>query len=294
MRSFLSYFFPIIIVLTSTSICSADILDFNSGGLSFTINNNDPFNATIDFDSVSLGVPTTSIGFSKSFNAPTPEISVLNVFTPLPNPAPFPSPPRTSTNTRTTTSYSDILVEINAEFMGVNDLITFGGNGPTPLTTNNFNSAVFDEQPNIGDSVFATLSVKGTAIRTTQRTTRFLENSVEIDVIVEAPEIEAIDIMFNDLIELELVFNSAQSPNSLNSINFPDSVGLNSGLGGTYQNISPFPELGIDFAVLSEINLSSIDGTSFIVTTVPIPAAFWLFGSAVLGFFGVSRSRISK
>ncbi len=36
---------------------------------------------------------------------------------------------------------------------------------------------------------------------------------------------------------------------------------------------------------------STVDNVSLNVSTVPVPAAAWLFGSALLGFFGVSRRK---
>jgi hypothetical protein len=55
------------------------------------------------------------------------------------------------------------------------------------------------------------------------------------------------------------------------------------GVGGSPMDNGPFPGFNANF------DITSVHVTS--VSTVPVPAAVWLFGSGLLGLVGVARRK---
>lgn len=64
----------------------------------------------------------------------------------------------------------------------------------------------------------------------------------------------------------------------------------NSGVAGLLMDSGPFAGLFLDFEVTSTL-LAFVSNPYPIYAPVPIPAAFWLFGSGLLGLIGISRRK---
>lgn len=62
-----------------------------------------------------------------------------------------------------------------------------------------------------------------------------------------------------------------------------DNIFINSNIYDTAQMQIVFPSMGVVIGDINSINVS----------TVPVPAAVWLFGSALLGLFGINKRKVS-
>jgi len=98
-----------------------------------------------------------------------------------------------------------------------------------------------------------------------------------------------------------LILSSSSNPNSEFDFNFPDFCTAQGQLVFGESGDSGCSSVGIvEFMLDSEGNFSvsgteafdiGVGGTLTPVSAVPLPAAFWFFGSALLGLIGVGRKR---
>ncbi|MDB4529198.1 hypothetical protein N9193_04775 [Pseudomonadales bacterium] len=269
-------------------------VSFTSQGLDFTINNDDPYNATINFSSYTPAVPAVSNLIEQNIPISTNVATVVE-FLPLPNPVPFPPPLQTKIVTTTTT---EILGrrELSSTLLPQASILSMAG-GLSPLTVNP-NGSVFFSFPAVGTSDSVFVQLQHTEILS--ETTTTLVQTFAGDVLVNTEESVTTESLNNLAIDeiVELQLKSLTTPGEVFAENFPNEASFGSGIQALYYSDVQFS--GSNYLAPATgsrpqwISLQLDSSSAPILTQfIPIPTTAWLFGSALAGLL-VARSKNKK